>query len=1540
VCAVAFNLFDEDRAGVISGAQIRTVLKTFYSEARHVLVELMGQIEDIYGMDIAVVSTRGTTYKVRWSEEPSLQRVFASLEKKLADERWRMVDYSLDFREQGQVDGLSFNGFCKWCSTNNDRSRLRMLEWMKVLGGLWLQRMGLAKHANDPVQHHHPAACKHKHPGRFHPQHHAYPPARSEFQVSKIPMLGQVFHRLTQAQLTKAFGRANAFGIRTGALDNFVVGANQSASGNLGRYENALELSEAEFERCLTRLGVKHPPLQKRFFKVFERRLQKEHYGRSTPIVGAFGFIEPREFMAGLQLLMLRDRDEKFDMVFKMFDVQGRGFIGEAEMHRLINLFFLVAHDAVRSIIHTFEYLLGKDVAMEKEIRAAGARLQRHYADVVTQAVFSNLAPDGPDSVKRLDLSELKQWSAENGGRLRDWFDCLGYHWLASIEKTVPEIDGLAVVPEGLLLNLMGAYDMDPERPLSDDEHYKMLQRSMWNAKSDSAFKAESQKQPNGYSSGAPAIPPPNCTFQPSKVKAIQVLFSKLGGADGVMSSLEWKRCLSAAGVYNEWVSDRLFALFDSSGDQEMNAKEFTWGLSDICSEAPHPGTKMTPFEVRQAFAYRFYDTDLSGYFEKDECKQFLLSWQQACDLAVTRALDKFVRVFGLGKEYLQTMEAEQDIVADRKRIAELGDEIQRELIRFNDELFVLFTGTYGTRMNYENFKEFTKKSPIAVDWLTDLGTHLQKQFPTLSGMTFDDSDPKIDPHATELSQARMRKSFRACSTKGVMRANDLVKLLQKQGVSTNEFFGKLLFRVIDGDGNGTVTEDEFVDAMTRTIMGTPEERLRTVYRMVDTTKAGFVSSKALRAFLQSWFDMALEQVQSVASGLDEWLNGRVTTTGHTLSSSGPPRVGGLNAQLFVPSSRQPKPRDANLEVPVNMRKKSSSRVSLLVDYMVDEAMDFAQSSNLSKGKHLYSDEFTQWLSNRTQFIDWLARIGAQWMVTPKQADEENDASKVGPAARRPVRRTDAVAIPTKAPVDPLAAVITAADIGRSISSVVYTATTGEPDFGAELQAEVASGPGSKWWARSLRDRAHVRPSQLRPATHFDSIDLADIEAVFASDVAARRIYDKAKFRTKLRHERLKFKSTLVMDKLYSMFDVNGDGLLDVEEAGCGLVLLATGETVERRRLAFDLFDVGKNDDIQEQDMRVFLRAFTRVAMEVMSSMLERLSELFGPEPKSSREKKDDEEYRMKLLKRAVEKLEAATEQMIRVAFAADVNQDRSLSWQEFELWAEENPTFSTWMEQLGLSCLESIATTEDRSVPHVGGERPVPSTFRARRKYPNGTSFERLRVYQVRAIFGSYATFGQLNPDRFAACLHKLKVYSPYTVRRLFALFDRDGGGGAFYTTLQSVAAAACRVCYRVPATTEYLCLLLWGCWHSADVSMREFASGFFLLCGGGLEEKLAEAFVLYDDDGNGFLDGQEMRSLFESFYTIAMDVVCCSLSTSTAVLQADRSFGEYVAGVLPALLLLISCCTDPILTDSTREQTLVAICVAMCAQTTSFSS
>jgi hypothetical protein len=151
------------------------------------------------------------------------------------------------------------------------------------------------------------------------------------------------------------------------------------------------------------------------------------------------------------------------------------------------------------------------------------------------------------------------------------------------------------------------------------------------------------------------------------------------------MGPPEWKRCMRAAGVLNEDIATRLFDMFDASGDKEMNAKEFTWGLSDICSEDPPVGQTMTKDEVRRAFAYclrptqpaiapqtpknerlnlslvecrglkhthtlasryRFYDSNLGGFFEKDECRSFLLSWKTSSENCVRSANDIFMQVY------------------------------------------------------------------------------------------------------------------------------------------------------------------------------------------------------------------------------------------------------------------------------------------------------------------------------------------------------------------------------------------------------------------------------------------------------------------------------------------------------------------------------------------------------------------------------------------------------------------------------------------------------------------------------------------------------------------------------------------------------------------------------------------------------------------------------------------------------------------------------------------------------------------------------
>ena len=69
-------------------------------------------------------------------------------------------------------------------------------------------------------------------------------------------------------------------------------------------------------------------------------------------------------------------------------------------------------------------------------------------------------------------------------------------------------------------------------------------------------------------------------------------------------------------------IAERLFDVFDADGDQEMNAKEFTFGLSDIC---------LGNEEERRLFAHRFYDLTGEGKLSKKEfCR--LIKGAELCE--------------------------------------------------------------------------------------------------------------------------------------------------------------------------------------------------------------------------------------------------------------------------------------------------------------------------------------------------------------------------------------------------------------------------------------------------------------------------------------------------------------------------------------------------------------------------------------------------------------------------------------------------------------------------------------------------------------------------------------------------------------------------------------------------------------------------------------------------------------------------------------------------------------------------------------------
>lgn len=292
-------------------------------------------------------------------------RTMKALEDKMERERDLMSEAALNFRESKEESGIRLAGFHKWCTTENDVIRLRILDWLKHIGNQWLERMSLSQAEREGD---------------------ATPLPRSAFRVAKNPGLRAKFAKITMEDFEKVFDK----------------------------YAQHGQMSEAEFDRALSNMGVTVPYLRKRFFAVFDD--------------SESGFIEVKEFMAGFQLLMQDDRDKKLDLAFKMFDIEGNGYVSESEMRRFLSTFFRVGEEGAQAVIHDFESLFGPDKKIAEYVHSACRRLAAHYLDVVMKNIFESqkLAAPGPGGQRRLFITDFKLWSAQNGDRVKDWLDSLG----------------------------------------------------------------------------------------------------------------------------------------------------------------------------------------------------------------------------------------------------------------------------------------------------------------------------------------------------------------------------------------------------------------------------------------------------------------------------------------------------------------------------------------------------------------------------------------------------------------------------------------------------------------------------------------------------------------------------------------------------------------------------------------------------------------------------------------------------------------------------------------------------------------------------------------------------------------------------------------------------------------------------------------------------------------------------------------------------------------------------------------------------------
>lgn len=176
-----------------------------------------------------------------------------------------------------------------------------------------------------------------------------------------------------------------------------------------------------------------------------------------------------------------------------------------------------------------------------------------------------------------------------------------------------------------------------------------------------------------------------------------------------------------------------------------MNAKEFSCGLSDICNDQD-PSTdpkkaKLEPAQVRQMFAFRYYDTSGEGLFDQHECRAFLGTYLLGSQMAVKSANDKFQFVYGLDDVELATVQSAQ-LIETRKAARQLVDDTLAVIGDFVRDVFMKFAPTgkktkdgqpiASDRMDFAQFKAFAGAAPMFVDWLTDFGTTMRKSLDVL----------------------------------------------------------------------------------------------------------------------------------------------------------------------------------------------------------------------------------------------------------------------------------------------------------------------------------------------------------------------------------------------------------------------------------------------------------------------------------------------------------------------------------------------------------------------------------------------------------------------------------------------------------------------------------------------------------------------------------------------------------------------------------------------------------------------------------------
>ena len=192
------------------------------------------------------------------------------------------------------------------------------------------------------------------------------------------------------------------------------------------------------------------------------------------------------------------------------------------------------------------------------------------------------------------------------------------------------------------------------------------------------------------------------------------------------MGPPEWRRCLTAANIHNTFVVERLFEMFDTTGDRRMTAKEFTSGLSALVNEGDLGG-EAAALDTRRQFAFRFYDQTGEQFFERQDCVSFLKSWIVCARDAVRQANEHLLNVYAVDQIDLVAIESPAQGNA-RSAVTGLYEQVYKQLDEYCLDVWREYAVKKGERMTEDEFVQLTVVAPQMFEWLNELGTTLGRE--------------------------------------------------------------------------------------------------------------------------------------------------------------------------------------------------------------------------------------------------------------------------------------------------------------------------------------------------------------------------------------------------------------------------------------------------------------------------------------------------------------------------------------------------------------------------------------------------------------------------------------------------------------------------------------------------------------------------------------------------------------------------------------------------------------------------------------------